>query len=525
MVSLRYIKNAALTYMMLPSALFFLFTLKWWIGIPAVLLTVSACIFSCRRKNDSPAFAPEPAAEAAESVEMKWWMAALLSLLVMMWCVAAGQGGFVAQVWDWNGRNATLRDMVMHDWPVIYNDGSLALAYYIGHWVPPALAGRLVLALGGSADAAWQTANMALLAWTFCGVVIVLLQLFLLLRADRWWKQLLLLLLLVLFSPTKTFGELFMKYIFPMLEELTGKNNDMRWGWWMFQFSHNSELLYWVFNQTVVPWIGILLVMCERSFTRMVFIVALVLLCGPLPDVGIAFFIAFIGMAALWRRMKVTGAASGFTEVVKNVFTFENTVGLLVVAPLVYAYLSTNTRSGTFAPVWLGRDYFWERYLLFVGCEACVMLFITWRAKCVWWWATAAWLCICPLVKLGNNNDFCMRASIPAFMVLMVLMGREAATGTLCRRILSVALLTSAAVYPVEMMKQVWLSTYRSWPDIPRQDRIYSYARKLEDIQMVESLDRVAFPDALVNNHCRDPYSRLFYRYLARTPSKAEENK
>ncbi|MBO5671242.1 MAG: hypothetical protein J6S41_06805, partial [Clostridia bacterium] len=345
------------------------------------------------------------------------------------------------------------------------------------------------------------------------------------LRGDRPWKQLLVLLLLVFFSQTKGLGEAVMVFIQHVLGGITGKDYDTHWGWWTFQFSHNSELLYWVFNQTVVPWLGILLVASERSFSRFVFIVALCLVCGPIPDVGIAFFATAAGVAVCRRRMKRDGVLSGLTETARSVLTFENMIGLLVVVPLVYAYLSTNSRGGTFAPAWLGREYFWKRYLLFVCCEAGLLLAVAWRARNVWWWSALAWICVCPLVKLGNNNDFCMRASIPAFMILMVLTAQAFSDGSRLRRMFVVAVLALGILHPVRMMHGYMKLTLDTWPNVPRQDRIYSYSRRLEDIQMREKLDRVAFPDALANNHCVDPYSRFFFRRLARMPREMETRK
>ena len=514
-------RTAGLVYMALPTALFFLFTLKWWLGIPAAALVAAACAVSCRRSDVSPALRPVPLAAAADSVKVKVWTLLAISLLVLLWCVMAGQGGFVAQTWDWNSRNATLRDLVMHDWPVTYRGGTLALSYYIGHWVPPALAGRLALALTGSAGTAWSVANAVLLAWTFIGVMTVMALLSAMMGGDRPWKQLLLLALLVFFSQTDRLGDCAIALAQRLVGDFCGKTYDSLWGWWTFQFSSNSELLYWVFNQTVVPWIAILLVAGERSFSRTVFVVALCLLCGPMPAVGIAFFAAVSGLDAFARSAKDAGAR-GALVAAKDALTFENAVGALVVVPLVYAYLSTNTRGGTFAPAWTGHEYFWKRYVLFVCCETGLYLLLAWRRRNVWWLAAAAWICICPLVKLGNSNDFCMRASIPAFFVLMVLMAQTVAHGGPRRRLAALAALACGSIAVFDMMGFFLRITLDSWPDVPSQDRIYTYARRIEDIKKIEWRDRAVFPDALANNLCVDPGNRFFYRRLARTPEERE---
>ena len=513
-LSRKVLFNVAVAYMALPTVLFAVFTLKPWIGLPFALIVGIACLRSCGQDDASADETPSCSIDVPKTVSVKWWMAALLLALIVVWCILAGQGGFVVQTWDWNFRNATLRDLVMNDWPVVYNDGERALAYYIGHWIPSALVGKVALALTGSTEFAWRVANYALLLWTACGVSIVLLSLLFLAGSDSSGKQFLAFLVFVFFANHSVVG----KYFFKLLGFIASK--DFHWRWGLFGFSPNTELLYWVFNQTVVPWIAALLVMVDRNCHRLLFVVALCLLCGPFPAIGLAFLCGIrlvVDLCASYR-------SGGVRKFFRYVFSFENVVGLLAVTPLVYSYLSTNSRTGTICPAWTGQECFLWRYVAFVAFTVGLYFLAIWRLRSPWWWAAAIWIAICPLVKIGAGFDFCMRASIPAFMVLMVLFMQAVKGATVLRRVFLVVVFCIGAFHPVKMVYRGICTTVKHWPGVNVEDRICSFARQGygDDIPKVHRLD-CCFHDGFANHYCIDPYRNFFYRCLANPPRKDKQ--
>lgn len=510
-ISLKAVRNVALSYMALPTILFFAFTLKLWIGLPVVMLIAYALARSFKSRETVSDVPLVSMCEPAEEIRMKPWVAVLLLMGVVIWCVLAGQGGFVCQTWDWNGRNATLRDLVFYDWPVIYRDGELALAYYVGHWIPAALVGKLALLFSFGSEAVWRIANVALLAWTAIGVAIAVMLLHLLLRAGTSRRQLFLFLVLVFFDGLQLIGI----WIAETKAVMTHQSV-VPWGWF-FQFTSNSAQLYWVFNQAVIPWIATFLLFSEKGLSRFAFLLSLVLLCGPLPATGIAFYMALIGFCALWHALRKY-RIEGVLRVVRDAASPENLIGVSVVVPLVLLYLGTNVRNGSFHPAWLDHDRFFIRYVSFVLVETGLFFLVTAEFRNVLWWGTAFWLCFCPLFSLGGNGvDFCMRASIPALLVLMIFCARTVFQSARWRCCLMMILLAIAARNGFVTIRAYLYQTIKCWPDVCNQDRIYSYSRRIEDIPRVDRWD-AEFPTALTNNHCQDPYGHFFYKYLARIP-------
>ena len=65
----------------------------------------------------------------------------------------------------------------------------------------------------------------------------------------------------------------------------------------------------------------------------------------------------------------------------------------------------------------------WLRYLLFYLLEFGIYLYFIcrYRKKDSLVYLLTAILLICPFIKVGNDHDFCMRASLPALFILMLL--------------------------------------------------------------------------------------------------------
>src|SRR3972149_5242277 len=85
-----------------------------------------------------------------------------LLLLTGLWVFLSGVGGYAFQNWDHHWRNAVLRDLINYDWPVVYSSAERGpfkmLIYYVGYWLPAALAGKLL---------GWKFAKFFLFFWTW----------------------------------------------------------------------------------------------------------------------------------------------------------------------------------------------------------------------------------------------------------------------------------------------------------------------------------------------------------------------
>ena len=178
------LNTVGLVYIALPTVVYAIGMLRPWIGIPAAALMLAALVASIRtvRKGQRES--------ADEGLTISVWMLAVFACVAVLWCILCGQGALCIQMWDWFSRNATFRDLITHEWPVIYpNQDGAALSFYLGHWLPAAVIGRSVMLLTGSLDKAWVVGNVCLGLWTAAGVFIVMLLLLRRLRvrsaADR----------------------------------------------------------------------------------------------------------------------------------------------------------------------------------------------------------------------------------------------------------------------------------------------------------------------------------------------------
>ncbi len=172
-----------------------------------------------------------------------------LLLLTGLWVFLSGVGGYAFQNWDHHWRNAVLHDLITYNWPVVYSSpekGPITmLVYYVGYWLPAALAGKIF---------GWQAANFVLFLWTWLGVFLVISHLSLKLKTTALKAAL----LLIFFSGMDALGVLLFANEYPTLwppiQHLEIWSGNL-------QYSSFTTQLFWVFNQVIPAW----LCMCSYS--------------------------------------------------------------------------------------------------------------------------------------------------------------------------------------------------------------------------------------------------------------------
>lgn len=510
-ISRTVVHRFALAYLALPTLCFLLTWIRPAVGIIAALSLVFA-IFLSLRKRRRDGTEVECLMQSCETIRLSPFACLVFMVALLLWCVLAGQGGVVPQTSDWHWRNALFRDLITHRWPVIYWEWDKALVFYCGHWLPAACVTKLIVALGMDMELAWHVGNAFLLVWTYSGVLIVFLQMLLLLDASRVWKMFCVLALLMFGDGLDVLGSVLM-CVFHLIQ--TGSAGMFRLSWsWVdgFAYAHHGALLHWVFHQTVVPWIAVLLMADGFPVRGLILLVVLVLLCGPLSALGLAVLAAF-----LLLKMICAGRAL-HARLAFGLFSVENIVAVLLVFPVVAAYLSANPQSGRLAFAWAGGSFgrFMVKYVVFVACEVGLYLVVTGSRfrRNVWWWWTLAILLACPLVLIGEGLDFSMRVSIPAVLVLLMLMLRAMFEFWRGHRWISVVI---ACLLMAGTAVPVW-NMWRFCREIPvvglgkgACDLIGTFDR---DTMMVEGC-----PYDATKNCCRvRPSASFFYRWLARRP-------
>ncbi|MCR5045102.1 MAG: hypothetical protein K6A42_00825 [Treponema sp.] len=366
--------------------------------------------------------------------------------ITAFWVYLSGIGGFVWQNSDHVVRNPLFRLLVAEKWPLV--DSDRAIVYYLGFWLPAAVAGKIGgLTFGLFFEQFWAVAGILLFYSLWC--------------ARRRKLDIWPLLVFIFFSGMDYFGLLFcqLRYRQP-LEGLVSVLHLEGWFFNIYQYSSVTTQLFWVFNQAIPVWLAVIFLYSERNLSSAVFVCASLLLSSTLPALGLAPFMIWL-----------------FIKNPKELFTFQNIVGGFVAASISFLYLSNNSsaRAGGAAfslkhavllcgvlvfillpfffkkkPVVLRailalvynacffgaliivkfasfyktdklHIFVWHMIFIFVEVGALALVMIKKERRDSFYWIALVSLFLIPLVQVGRTTDFCMRASIPALLMICIL--------------------------------------------------------------------------------------------------------
>ena len=468
-ITYQQLRRLAFSFLLLPVLLFILFFVKWFIAIPAAAILIWAFTRAIREETDE-----------TQSFDIPKQRLLVFGVVCALWCFLGGQGGLFYQTSDWNERNAILRDLITQNWPVYYPETDTMLTYYIGHWMPAAVVGRVFyLITGGNVSFAFTIGSLVLGLWTLIGVLTTLMLHICTVRPKHSKGQWLVFWLFLGFSGMDILGCLLKGWSLPLLLQVQHLE------WWSggYQFSSNTTCLFWVFNQAIPAWIATLCFVNEKNNRSYAFIIGCALLSASLPCVGLA--ILMLGKVA-WD---VIGAVKSGTvkEYIRRTFSFVNVGSTAVLVPIIGSYLLSNsalenTAAGENAPpaaeltvpmivivaglaLLAVAAIFFRAYsantlrrkdfskfsagsailLIMMVLMICLhpetrrIYFVFLFLECGLYWFLLAgdfWddlyfyligatLVICPLIKVGISADFCMRASLPALTILTTMCGKK----------------------------------------------------------------------------------------------------
>ena len=405
-VNLHSIKSAIYLYIALPICIFCVGWLRWYISIPMVLLlgySVFCMISKSSNKNDK--------------ISLRVNHIVIITIVAFLWCFLAGQGGFFYQSQDHNARNAIFRDLIMKEWPVTYEGGNAGLVYYIGHWMIPAVIGKLSLVLF-TADTAWKIANIMLFLWSGIGILFIELLLIKVTKAFSLKKMVIALTMLIFFSGMDIIGiilQCFTNNRLILIEHIEC------WAT-VAQYSSLTTCLFWVFNQAIVPWIIVLLYLDDESYSNYAFLGISCIAYGPLPALGLVpFFVCNAIHLLIIRKQRIV-------DVLKNIFSFQNIYATVFILPVYFLFYKTNyAYVGTGVSTVLETPWSIQKtamvLIAFFLFEFAIYAFIIsdYYKKNINFYITVVVLSLIVLFKVGTSIDFTMRVSIPAIFVLMVL--------------------------------------------------------------------------------------------------------
>ena len=428
-ISYDRIRKAAVLYAVIPIIIFFFgwLSVLWAAVFSALLLAAGFFFVKSSGKRDGE--------RTHAVISLKTLI--IIGAIALLWCFLAGQGGFFHQSNDHAIRNAIFRDLIKKPWPVVYEDDML-LSYYIAHWMPPALLGKLFYTATGSAAAGYGAGNIFLFIWSGIGVFLALLLVVILTGSKKNSHPLAAVLLFIFFSGLDIIGTF-----------VTGRDNNgnhyERWAYFA-QFSSVTTCLFWVYNQTIVIWLVTLCILNERSVKNFAFLGLLALPFGPFPFIGIVIICLIKAAVMSVRLIKKGKAGTAF----RNIFSPQNILSCAAIMPTYYLYYFSNaimsneavygdkqvdvgfrinnilaeTAAGGNAKDIVLMVLF---YLFFVILEAGLYIaaIITYnKFKKVKtdpaFIGVMAVLMFIPMFKLGSGSDFSMRVSIPPLLYIAV---------------------------------------------------------------------------------------------------------
>ena len=406
MITLHYkkIRSLALVLLAVPSLIFFVTWLKLYIGIPCAFLLCVGMFFASKCEDGE--------------IRIKKSTLLLLGLLILVWAFLSGQGGFFTQKSDYEYRNVIFRDLINYAWPVRYKNGnSESLVYYIGYWLLPALFGKVGTALGGF-RVGWFVARMAILLWSV--ILIYVSFLLVLFKIGSGRKK-------------ATFIAFSVFVLFSGMDAVCTVANPQRFlshiEWWAayYQYSSMSTQLCWVFNQAVPAWLACAITFNEKDAKSFALIGLLLLPTSPLPLVGLAAYMLIFALRSFVHAAKEKKIGAFLREL----FTPQNLLALVTLLPVFGLYYlnniaSTDAQSGGLSGVNTidaSPTVLAVMYVLFVLFEfGFLLLALRDKKHRFESLVILVSLLIAPLIRVGNSIDFCMRASIPALFLLMLML-------------------------------------------------------------------------------------------------------
>ena len=407
-------------YLIIP---FFIFSLTWLkpcFGIPFAIIVAFGFFLMCKTAPELPV--------------MKWDIGKLifLLLLILFWVYLSGVGAFTYQNADHDTRNAIFEVMVNNKWPVVMNlmrDGVMqerGLTYYIAFWIPAAAFGKVFGMAAGYAFQYW---------WAVYGVIVTYY-----LMCTFWKKNVIWpFVVFILFDGWDLIGY--------YLTENTSYNM-LDWihleRWTFLQYSSFTTQLFWVFNQAIPAWILILLLLHQKSNKSIIAIWATGLLYCTIPFVGMLPYVIYM-IVKNGRQDCLHIEKNQKAAFFKGIITYQNLFVGGVIGIVSFLYLIMNTAVGETSLAMLEELFFTtvhaagntnQGIIEIAGIRMDMMAYIVsivlnvgiyfvaiykYQKKKPLYYISLIWLFICPWGKVGTSNDFCMRASIPALLVLFLL--------------------------------------------------------------------------------------------------------
>ena len=328
-----------------------------------------------------------------------------LFVIALIWVYLSGIGALVFQNSDHNVRNPIFEMLVTESWPVEHANQPAILAYYIAFWLPSAVVGKIFNSI--------QIGYYFQILWASIGIFLFFYYVIAGLRRKNYIP----IVLFIFFSGLDIIGTIFR---FNIYDVISITSHLEQWGY-LFQFSSFTTQLFWVFNQAIPAWVLVVLLNTEKNNKNIGFLYSCLFLHSTLPAIGIFPYILYWCLKNGKKHARFCDLKASFL----SLFTFQNTIGSLCIFIVCYSYLSSNIAGGNIGI--LNADghivLLYSCMLIFFFLEAGIFLILInkiYRKNPIFY-ITLLCLLLYPVIQVGYSIDFCMRATIPALVILYLL--------------------------------------------------------------------------------------------------------
>jgi hypothetical protein len=446
-----------------------------------------------------------------------------MAFLAGLWVFLSGVGGYSFQNWDHHWRNAVLHDLIAYDWPVMYSNPDKGpikmLVYYVGYWLPAALAGKLL---------GWKFANFILFLWTWLGVFLVLFHLNIKLKASFLKTTL----LFILFSGMDVLGTLLFASEYPTLwppiQHLEIWSGSL-------QYSSFSTQLFWVFNQAVPAWLCCILILesnSSRAQQGMLFDQSQKVSLPPDQKVliwSLCFFFAPLASIGLFPYLCIEWfKGRDFKLLFKNISLVPLLAGSLIVV-ISYLFFSSNSAAQERGFQSLAFINFLLFFLLEGGILWLLLAPFKWRDP--YWIVTGLLLLVLPFIQIGSGRDFVMRASIAPLFYLMMMTGEVVFqnAGSRFYRMAFVVIFVLGALTPLYEINRSIYRTFEYYFILDESERAQPLLEPVTHLEQpgaperehpgsltAEGIPTLKFmTDELSGNFIANVRQSLYYRFLS----------
>lgn len=371
---------AALVFLTLPLVVFFVGFATWFVAGPA-LLSIVAVLYRCR--PDRPHWS------------RPGWRTVYCVVLSGLFLWACGYLPPFGRSWDWLKHFAVINELARYPWPPVNDETHTFLRYALGFYLVPGLVARLF---------GERVIEPMVFLQTWLGLFLVLSLLLEKIKPSRPGPFLI---VFLLFGGLDLVGW----WLFGSDRTLLSTKE-----WWtsrsyLFAYEGHATLFLWVPQHALAGMLGTILLVSNEGRPvaprSMGLLGAAVLFWSPFAAIGLLPF-ALAAAARAWR----------------DVFTDAGNVlcALTLVAPLLGYLLAGSSdipRGFTFTRPGFSVSLYAAFVLLEAGFYLVALRLRGWR-HLRHPLIVVALLVVIPLYRIGVYNDFAMRASIPALMLLAI---------------------------------------------------------------------------------------------------------